>query len=172
MTHPAHTRRFAHRLLAGVLMCALLAPLPASAQVPGDALAASLKSQGDAALVDGRFSDALDAYTRANTIEPSPALQYNRGRALQALGRHAEALDALEEFQRSAAPDLLARVPQLAALLTQVRAKVSTLRVQTPPPNATFRLGSRLLTAADLAQVIRRGERWLSALSQNSGFAA
>jgi hypothetical protein len=91
--------------------------------------AAELKAQGDAAMQTMHFEDALQAYDQAYELEPSPALDYNRGRALQGLGRFPEALGRLEAFERSAPPDIKAKVPQLGQLLADVRSRVSTLGV-------------------------------------------
>ena len=141
------------QLLAWVLAASLLCrPHHARAQELADPLAVALKSQGDAALVDGRFAEALDAYTRASAIEDSPLLSYNRGRALQALERNAEALDALEKFQHTASPELLGRVPKLAQLLTQVRSQVSTLRVACNVQSAAVHLGERALSLEALTR--------------------
>ena len=139
------------RACSSLLLAALTLPSIARAQDSTDPLAATMKSRGDAALVDGRFADALDAYDHARAIEPNPALDYNRGRALQALDRHPEALEALESFQRTASPQLLARVPKLADLLSQERGRVSTLRVSGQVPNARYRLGARELDGGELA---------------------
>lgn len=97
----------------------------ASPDAPEDELARSLKSQGDAAMTAHKFGDALDAYTRGQSAEAHPVFAYNRGRALQALERHAEALDEIERFKVTAAPSLLARVPKLEDLLASLRAQVS-----------------------------------------------
>jgi hypothetical protein len=89
--------------------------------------AAELKRLGDAAMESLRYGEAVDAYTKAYGLEKDPALLYNRGRAFQAMGDFPAALEALEAFDASANAELKARVPKLAELLAEVRAKVATL---------------------------------------------
>lgn len=91
--------------------------------------AQQLKQQGDAAMTDLRYADALDLYQQAAAIAPSPALLYNQGRALEALGRFPEALHFLERFNKEAPPDLKARVPRLEELITGIRNKVGVLTI-------------------------------------------
>jgi hypothetical protein len=89
-----------------------------------DALAVTLKEQGDRALGKGDFDAALESYDRANAVRHQPAIDFNRARALQGLMRHAEALDALECFEREASPELRARVPGLAEMKSALGAHV------------------------------------------------
>ncbi|HEX2874767.1 MAG TPA: PEGA domain-containing protein [Polyangiaceae bacterium] len=127
----------------------------AAAQSLVDPLAESLKIQGDTALGEGRFEAALEAYQRAFAIEKSATLHYNRGRALQGLGRNAEALDALEAFEAEAPPELRAKVPRLAELLATVRASVAVLRLECAVSGATVKLDSRILGVTPLARPVR-----------------
>jgi hypothetical protein len=110
----------------------LAAAPPVMAQAAGPtaddhARAAELKRLGDAAIDSMRYGEAVDAYTKAYALEKDPALLYNRGRAFQALGDFPGALESLEAFDSAASAELKARVPKLAELLTEVRAKVATL---------------------------------------------
>jgi hypothetical protein len=134
-------RRHAALALSALLACAT----PALADGIDDTLAQRLKAEGDQALVDGRYAEALDAYRRAAAIEPDPALDYNLGRTLQALGRSAEALTALERFERSAPPELLARVPHLTELMAELRAQVAELTLTVNVPEATVYLDDRTI---------------------------
>jgi PEGA domain-containing protein len=110
-------------------------PQPAPAADP-HAESDALREKGNALMVDLKYGEALAAYDEAYRLYPNPAIHYNRGRALQALGRLPEALDALEAFDRDAPQDLKARVPLLASLLEEVRHSVGTLRIETMPPGA------------------------------------
>lgn len=129
------------RVFALLLASGLLIAEPGFAQsAPSDPIAQTLKASGDRAMVEARFDDALDAYTKALAVQPSAALHYNRGRALQGLGRNAEALGELELFERQATPDLLTAVPGLSDLLSTVRAHVAELSIKVVPPGATLRI--------------------------------
>jgi tetratricopeptide (TPR) repeat protein len=105
-----------------------------------------LKQRGDDAIENGRYDAALDAYSRALAIEPTPALHYNRGRALQALSRNAEALEEFQEFARTASPDLIAVVPQLPQMIEMTRSRVGFLQIDCPLKNATVTVGTRVWT--------------------------
>lgn len=124
-----------------LLRCALITTVAlvaesSHAQTPTDPVAVRLKQQGDSAIESGKFEEALLAYSKALTVEPSPALHYNRGRALQALGRNAEALDEFEQFENTGSSELKAAVPGLAAMVTFVRAQISEVTVQCAVPGA------------------------------------
>jgi hypothetical protein len=107
-----------------VLVTSILAPAVAAAQ-------ADPKARGDRAMDEGRFADALAAYDEAAAANPgAPTILYNRGRALEHLGRHAEAYDALVRFRASAPADLLAKVPGLDRLIAEIRAKVALITVR------------------------------------------
>jgi hypothetical protein len=105
-----------------------------------DSLAGDLKQRGDAALAEGHYQEALDAYTRAIAIEETPELHYNRARALQALSRHAEALSELEAFERSADAALKLRVPGLDTMMAAARGKVATVSISATVEGAVVEL--------------------------------
>jgi tetratricopeptide (TPR) repeat protein len=92
--------------------------------------ATELKGQADAAMLDLRYDEALSLYQQAYALNANPALLYNQGRAHQARGSFPLALAMLERFEREAPADLKARVPKLAELIAEVRAKVSHLTVK------------------------------------------
>lgn len=75
------------------------------------------------------YAEALAAYTEAYALAPDPALLYNRGMALRAIGNYPDALSEFEKFARTARPELRARVPNLDGLLDDVRARVASLHV-------------------------------------------
>lgn len=143
-------RSIASRLI--FLLCVSLSA-PAAADEPADPLARALKEKGDEAMVAARYEEALDAYTRAANIEPNPVLDYNRGRALQAIQRYGAALDALERFQRTATPELFARVPRFEELLASLRARVAELEVVCTVRGAVVRFDGQPLGTAPLARV-------------------
>lgn len=72
-------------------------------------------------------------------------LHYNRGRALQGLGRNAEALDEFEKFELSASPKLAEAVPQLAEMMTAVRRQVAEVKVNCHVPGATLHVQQKAL---------------------------
>ncbi len=98
--------------------------------------ARELKKQGDAAMDQLRYEEALADYDAAYRLEQDPALLYNAARALQGLGRYPAALEKIEDFDRVAPPELKARAPALAALIAEIRSHVSKLTVSCKVPGA------------------------------------
>lgn len=103
--------------------------------------AAQLKARGDAAMVDGRAADALAAYVAAQAIEPSPALDFNEGRARYALGDVVGALEAFERFEANAPQDLRAKAFRVPEILAELRGRVTTLALECRTPGAVVEVG-------------------------------
>ena len=126
---------------------------PNEPEPPPPSEAQMLKAQGDAAMKRLAYEQALRMYQNAYALEPTPALSYNKGRALQALTRYPEALAELEAFEREASPDLKARVPRLAELLEDLRARVATLQVTCNVAGARVLLGRRVIGKTPLKRL-------------------
>lgn len=118
---------------------------PASAQPLRDPVVVQLKQRGDAAIEAGHYQEALDAYTKALAIEPTPAIHYNRGRALQALGRNAEALAELELFASTAPASLKAAVPDLEGMIARTQQQVAEVQVSSPVAGASLHVAGKVL---------------------------
>jgi len=153
------SRALATLLAASILPLAVTSSVPALAQAPRgprapaapaapsppvpNAAAAQLKSDGDRFLAEKKFVEALDAYERSNAIEPNPALDYNRGRVLEFLGRYPEALDAIQRFQANASDELRAKVPGLKDLLVELQGKVATVVLKSNVTGARVLVGGK-----------------------------
>jgi hypothetical protein len=126
--------------------------------VDGDspaAVASKRKAEGDQAMQEKRYADALLAYDTAYAIEPTPALLYNRARAEELSEHYPEALGLLEEFQAKAPKDLLAKVPQLDELIASVRAHVASLTVKVNVDGALVKLRGVTLGSTPLPVALR-----------------
>jgi hypothetical protein len=99
------------------------------------------------------YQAALDAYERAYAIDKNPALLYNRGRTLQALGRYPEALEQLEAFEREAPAELKARVPKLRELISEVKGRVSTLTLASNIKGARVLVRRQLVGTTPLSPI-------------------
>ena len=110
-----------------VVALLLVMGLPARARADGNADA--LKAEGDAHFDKGRFAEAYDAYRRAYAKRRDPALLYNQGRALEAMGEYPDALDRLENFQWQAPEAVRLRVPKLDELIGDLRSRTATIHV-------------------------------------------
>ncbi|MEZ4220130.1 MAG: PEGA domain-containing protein [Polyangiaceae bacterium] len=124
---------------------------PTEPALPSEAEA--LKARGDAAMSKLSYERALSYYEQAYTLAPTPALNYNRGRALQALARYPEALEQFETFKKLAPPELRARVPKLDELIEEVRSRVSTVKLTCNVAGARVVVAGRVLGTTPLGDL-------------------
>lgn len=94
------------------------------------------KAEGDKAMDSLRYADALVAYNESYSLDPKPALLYNLGRTLEALDQLPEATEKLEAFQKTAPPDLLAKVPNLKERIASIKKRISQLTIKVNVPGA------------------------------------
>ena len=113
--------------------------------------AAKLKKEADGLMGQDRYADALALYQKAYEISADPALLYNQGRALEAMGEYPDAIDKLEKFDKDASKELHNKVPALRELINDLKSRIATVVVST---NAA---GARLLLR-DKAQGTIDGE--------------
>jgi hypothetical protein len=108
---------------------AAFAAAPAAAAPPTSRALdpAVLKRSGDQAMESGDYAKAASFYADAYERTHDPVLLFNLGRARQFEGDFAAALRAIERFQKEAPEDVRSRVPKLAALVEQLRAKTALL---------------------------------------------
>jgi len=93
------------------------------------ARAQSLLSEGTAAYGRGDYATALDKFTAAYKIFPSPKLWFNIGQANRDLGRPVEAVAAFDRFLRDAGdapPETLAEARRSAA---ELKAKLGQIKI-------------------------------------------
>jgi len=135
----------------------LLLPAPVRAESDGlhDALALEFKSAGDQAMQATHYEQALAAYERASELEANPILLFNRGRALQALNRYPEALDAIVAFSEQASPELVAKAGDLNELLANLRQHVSRLEIICAVSGARAVLAGKPLGTTPFATPLR-----------------
>jgi tetratricopeptide (TPR) repeat protein len=111
-----------------------------------------LRHKGDDAMDALRADEALEAYSEAFRLSNNPVFLYNRGRALQLLGRFPEALAELEHFAKMASPELRARVPRLNDLIAQVRAKVCVVNIHASVDGARVVIRNQIVGTTPLAE--------------------
>lgn len=129
------------------------------------AAAAALKKKGDAAMDKLDYEAAIAAYAEAWDRGQDPAVLYNKGRAHQALAQFPEALRALELFEKEAPAALRAKVPKLAELIAEIRAKVSTLTLHCNVKGATVLVRERV-TPVDAPVQLQAGAALIEASAE------
>lgn len=151
------------RPLVALVLCTSLvfasaAPRVVWADVSAEdrAAAAALKKKGDAAMDKLDYEGAIGAYAEAYARAKDPTVLYNKGRAHQALSQYPEALRELELFAAEAPAALKAKVPKLAALIEQIRAKVSKLVVHCNVKSARILVRDRV-TPVDTSLQLEAG---------------
>ena len=149
--------------LACVCVALSLLTSVASAEPAHDeSAAADWKRRADDLLDRKRYAEAVDAYTASYAAFPDAAVLYNRGRALQFVGRYSEALAAIEQFSVDAPPATRARVPGLADLLADLRSRVGTLSLRADIDGARVLVDGTLVGITPLPASVRLGAGHLS----------
>jgi tetratricopeptide (TPR) repeat protein len=97
--------------------------------------AAAMAMAGNAFVRDGLLSNAVQAYARAQTLEPSnPLHAYNHAVALDRLGRYAA---AVVQYERVLALSTSAPVAERAYQIDDVRMRLAQLRQALVPTEST-----------------------------------
>lgn len=129
----------------------------AQTREPAPTPAASFEAtvrEGNEAMLAMRYSDALDAYARAERLAPDDAgIQYSLARAHQFLGQYPEALTALEVFAARATPAEKARIRGLGELMSELRPRVSRLDLRCNVAGARVLVRNRVVGVTPLAGV-------------------
>lgn len=129
---------------------------PARAAAPSAEIAdraVRLKKQGDDAILNIKYADALRLYEESLRLVPNPALHYNRGRAFEALERTVEAIEAYETFLREAPAELRAKTAGLAEHVEALRRKTAKLALDVDVAGARVRLRQIVLGTTPLEPV-------------------
>jgi hypothetical protein len=129
----------------------LCGPLYAQATKADEAHATELKKQGDELVHASKFREALQAYDDSFALVANPAIQYNRGRALQSLEDFPAALDALEKFVATAPPELRVKVPNLDKTMAEIATHVATLVITCAVDGATVTVGDKSIGRTPVA---------------------
>lgn len=143
------------RSILAICTIALLLFVGRIAHADDAARAAELKKTGDKAMDALRYDDAIQAYTDAYALSRDPTVIYNRGRVHQARADYPLALDDIERFEKDASPELRARVPKLAPLLAELRAKVASVTIRCETAGARVLLRDKVVGETPIAAPIR-----------------
>ena len=129
---------------------------PAAAPAPTEPdRAAKLRDQGNLAMLEMRYVDALAAYEQALTLAPEySGTLYSIARAHQLLGEFPEALTALTQFEKQAPSEVKARVGQLDQLFTELRSRVGTLQLACNVKGARVLVRDKLIGTTPLPSTL------------------
>lgn len=127
----------------------------ADAQELTDSIAASFKAQGDREIDAGNYAAAVDSYDKGDRIQHHPVFDFNRARALQGASRNAEALDAIERFDREATTELKEKVPGYDEFVAQLRRSVAGVILVGAPHEARVSINGRDRGKLEVGKTIR-----------------
>jgi hypothetical protein len=104
-------------------------PPPPPPEAKGDPRAAAIKAEGDTFMDQKKYADAYARYRKAYEISGDPALLYNQGRMLEAMGEYPDALDKIQQFKDKAPKDMLSKVPALDDLIKELNSHLARLEI-------------------------------------------
>jgi hypothetical protein len=129
---------------------------PSAAPESSAARALRLQDQGDRAMLDMRYVDALSLYEQVRALDPADVgLDYSIARAHQMLGEFPQALTALEHFEQRASVEEKATVGGLQQLFLDLRSRVSQLHLRCNQVGARVLLSDRVIGTTPLPQSTR-----------------
>ena len=150
-------------LSIGVICVAIATPAAAApaaqpAQPASDAQAKaraqSLLTEGTAAYGHGDYATALDKFTAAFKIFPSPKLWFNIGQANRDLGRPVDAVAAFDRFLREAGdapPETLAEARRSAG---ELKAKLGQIKVTCATDGADVTVDGKAVGSTPLGEMV------------------
>jgi len=121
---------------------------------PAKARAQALLKEGTAAYGRGDYATALDKFTAAYQIFPSPKLWFNIGQANRDLGRPVEAVAAFDRFLDDAGdapPETLAEARRSAL---ELKAKLGQLQISCKTDGASVSVDGKAAGSTPLGQMV------------------
>jgi tetratricopeptide (TPR) repeat protein len=110
---------------------------------PERARAKALLQEGARQMDERQYDRAVESFTEAYRLVPSPKVLYNLGIAYLSVARYADALDALERFLAGAPDAPEANLATARRHVADLRGKVSTLAIKSDQPGADLTLDGR-----------------------------
>jgi len=145
--------------MALVCVCWPLAADAGPRDTSGDDLKAKVQAQvlldeGTQAYGRGDYATALDKFTAAYKIFPSPKLWFNIGQANRDLGRPVEAVQAFDRFLREAGdapPETLAEARRSAA---ELKTKLGQIKVSCATDGAEVTIDGKQIGSTPLGEMV------------------
>jgi hypothetical protein len=106
--------------------------------------------EGVQALQENRYNDARLAFERCDRERPSLVVRYNLGLVYRALGRHLDAIRALEDYADSPEPNTdRARIAAARAMVLELRATLVRVTFYVTPETASLRVDGEARSLVD-----------------------
>ena len=165
--------------LSALLVCAASATAlaqevvvePPANDAQAKAHAQGLLSEGTAAYGRGDYATALDKFTAAYEIFPSPKLWFNIGQANRDLGRPVEAVAAFDRFLRNAGdapPETLAEARRSAA---ELKTKLGQIQVTCATDGAEITVDGKQVGSTPLGEMVWTTPGRHQVAVQHAGFS-
>jgi hypothetical protein len=129
-------------------------PAPARVSAKDKAAARALLREGTRLFSKGKHEEALDRFTRAHALYPSPKLLYNIAQANRELGRPVAALAAFEGFlaQVDGPPPRLAA--EVRRSIAELQTQLAQVQIQVSVPGAEVTLDGHPLGLTPLPDAV------------------
>jgi hypothetical protein len=146
---------------AALVIAAVCSPAAAGAapgDAPGDDLKAKVQAQtlldeGTAAYGRGDYAAALDKFTAAYKIFPSPKLWFNIGQANRDLGRPVEAVEAFDRFLRDATDAPAETMTEARRSAAELKTKLGRIDVRCPTDGAEITVDGKQIGSTPLGEM-------------------
>ena len=166
--------------LSALLVCAAIETAhaqevvvePPANDAQAKAHAQGLLSEGTAAYGRGDYATALDKFTAAYEIFPSPKLWFNIGQANRDLGRPVEAVAAFDRFLRNAGdapPETLAEARRSTA---ELKTKLGQIQVTCATDGAEITVDGKQVGSTPLGEMVWTTPGRHQVAVQHAGFRA
>jgi hypothetical protein len=144
----APTSKLLQRVFLGALLLVTLGRAAAAApdeapDEPARARAKALMQQGARQMEDRQYDKAVESFTEAYRLVPSPKVQFNLGIAYLSVARYADALQSLEGFLKEDPEAPEASQATARRHIADLRTKVVALSIKSDRPGAALSLDGR-----------------------------
>jgi tetratricopeptide (TPR) repeat protein len=138
---------------------------------PAKARAQALLSEGTAAYGRGDYASALDKFTAAYKIFPSPKLWFNIGQANRDLGRPVEAVEAFDRFLTEAGDAPTETVTEARRSAAELKTKLGQIQITCMTDGAEITVDGKQVGSAPLGNMVWTTPGRHQVAAQQAGFS-